>query len=959
LSTPSPSNPSPALPPQVNGLDPAFLDAQYRQWQKDPNSVGADWRTFFQGFELGYERAPEPAKADGSATATSAPAPTAATPAPAPTTAGPRGAQSKVDSLIYAYRNLGHLAADLDPLGTDRPFPEQLTLESFDLTDADLASSFDPGSLPLPNPSPLADIVNLLEETYCGHIGVEYEHVQHRDKRRWLQQRMESVRNKPQFDAAIRKRLLERLVAAEGFETFLEKRYIGKKRFGLEGGESLIPLLDTIVEQGPANGIREFSFGMAHRGRLNVLANVLHKNFDQIFTEFEEAWTEDFLSGGGDVKYHQGYSSDVTTSTGQPVHLTLAANPSHLEFVTSVVMGRCRAKQRLAGDTERRGAVVPVVLHGDAAFPGQGVVAECLNMARLDGYNVGGTIHVIINNQVGFTTDQRDLFSGTYCTEIAKMVDAPIFHVNGDDPEACAWVARLALEWRQNFGTDVVIDMWCFRKNGHNETDEPNFTQPIMYQRVRKHGSITRQYATLLEQEGVASKAEVDGMHEALHKRMDEAQTRTREKAVAPGINPFQHIWSGLTGQYANAAIETGVAEATLRNIAGALGSTPAGVTPHKNIARLLEQRAKLGGDAGIDWGLGEMLAFGSLLLEGHPIRLTGQDVERGTFSSRHAVVRCQQTGEGHAALNQLGPDQAKFCVHNSPLTEQAVLGYEYGYSLTDPRMLIIWEAQFGDFGNGAQVIIDQFIASAEAKWHRSSGLVLQLPHGYEGQGPEHSSARLERFLQLCAGDNMVVCQPTTAAQVFHLLRRQMKVNFRKPLVIMTPKSMLRLPAACSPLKEFTKGSWKRVIADEGAPAPEATRRLVLCSGKIFHELSDRRAKTGAKDIAIVRVEQLHPFPADELKPILERLAKAEVTWVQDEPRNMGAWRFVQAQMMDHFPGRAVQYIGRPDSASPAVGSLKMHNQQQERILTDAIGAVKGDDKSKDAKAPAPAAAKH
>ncbi|NBX25061.1 MAG: 2-oxoglutarate dehydrogenase E1 component [Planctomycetes bacterium] len=947
MSTPSPSNPSLSLPPQVNGLDPAFLDQQYQAWKRDPQSVSADWRTFFQGFELGYERAPEPG-----ATTTAA----AASPAAEPASSG-RTRQSKVDSLIYAYRNLGHLAAELDPLGTERPFPEQLTLESFDLTDADLAAAFDPGSLPLPNPSPLADIIGLLEETYCGHIGVEYEHVQHRDKRRWLQQRMESVRNKPKFDAAIRKRLLERLVAAEGFETFLEKRYIGKKRFGLEGGESLIPLLDTIVEQGPANGIREFSFGMAHRGRLNVLANVLHKKFDQIFTEFEEAWTEDFLSGGGDVKYHQGYSSDVTTSTGQPVHLTLAANPSHLEFVTSVVMGRCRAKQRLAGDTDRRSSVVPVILHGDAAFPGQGVVAECLNMARLDGYTVGGTIHVIINNQVGFTTDQRDLFSGTYCTEIAKMVDAPIFHVNGDDPEACAWVARLALEWRQSFGTDVVVDMWCFRKNGHNETDEPNFTQPLMYQRVRKHGSITRQYASQLEQEGVVTRAEVDAMHEALHAGMDEAQTRTKEKAVAPGINPFQHIWSGLTGQYADTSVETAVSEATLGKIAAALGGVPAGVTPHKNIARLLEQRSKLGGDAGVDWGLGEMLAFGSLLLEGHPIRVTGQDVERGTFSSRHAVVRCQQTGQGHIALNQLGPDQAKFCVHNSPLTEQAVLGFEYGYSLTDPRMLIIWEAQFGDFGNGAQVIIDQFIASAEAKWHRSSGLVLQLPHGYEGQGPEHSSARLERFLQLCAGDNMVVCQPTTAAQVFHLLRRQMKVNFRKPLVIMTPKSMLRLPAACSPAKEFTKGSWRRVIADDAAP--ETARRLILCSGKVFHELADRRGKVGAQDVAIVRVEQLHPFPADELKPVLDRFAKAEVMWVQDEPRNMGAWRFIQGKMMDHFPTRSVGYIGRPDSASPAVGSLKMHTQQQERILTEALGAVKTDDKGKDAKAPATAAAKH
>ncbi|MGA1267105.1 MAG: thiamine pyrophosphate-dependent enzyme, partial [Phycisphaerales bacterium] len=460
------------LPPQVNGMDPAFLDSLYQQWKNNPTDVPADWRTFFQGFELGFERAPAPTRADD-AVAASEPAPTAVTTSsPATHATGPRGSQSKVDSLIYAYRNLGHLAADLDPLGSERPFPEQLTLESFGLTDADLEATFDPGSLPLPNPAPLSEIVSLLEETYCGHIGVEYEHVQHRDKRRWLQQRMESVRNKPALDASVRKRLLDRLVAAEGFESFLEKRYIGKKRFGLEGGESLIAILDTLVERAPANGIREFALGMAHRGRLNVLANVLHKKFDQIFTEFEEAWTEDFVEGGGDVKYHQGYSGDVTTTSGQSIHLTLAANPSHLEFVTAVVMGRCRAKQRMHHDTEQRKAVVPVVMHGDAAFPGQGVVAECLNMALLDGYTVGGTVHIIVNNQVGFTTNQRDLFSGTYCTEIAKMVDAPIFHVNGDDPEACAWVARLALDWRQSFGTDVVIDLWCFRKNGHNETDE-------------------------------------------------------------------------------------------------------------------------------------------------------------------------------------------------------------------------------------------------------------------------------------------------------------------------------------------------------------------------------------------------------------------------------------------------------------------------------------------------------
>ncbi|MCE9619879.1 MAG: 2-oxoglutarate dehydrogenase E1 component [Planctomycetes bacterium] len=941
MSNSSSPNPSPSprnTTPSVNGLDPALLEALYAQWQSDPASVEPTWQNFFQGFELGYERAPNPATetiattTDAGSTATSSAASSAQ--------ALSRGSQSKVDALINAYRARGHLAADLDPLGVERPFPEELQLESFGLTDGNMADSFDPGTLPLPNPCTLTEIVNLLEETYCRHIGVEYLHVMDREKQRWLQQRMESVRNQPRFDANVRKRLLERLIASEGFESFLEKRFIGKKRFGLEGGESLIPLLDAIIDQGPALGVREFAFGMAHRGRLNVLANILEKRFDQIFTEFDEAWTEDFLSGGGDVKYHQGYSSDVKTTGGQPLHITLAANPSHLEFVSSVVMGRCRAKQRLANDTERRTSVVPILIHGDAALPGQGVVAECFNMMLLPGFTVGGTVHVVINNQVGFTTDSQDLFSGRYCTDIAKMANAPIFHVNGQDPEACAWAARLAIEWRQTFGTDIMVDMWCWRKNGHNETDEPSFTQPLMYKRVRQQITAMTHYANRLQQEGVISAEEVEKLKSDLFTRMDEAQTRTKKTPVVPGKKPFEHIWSGLTEAYSDAPIETGVKETRLKEVAAALAGVPAGFTPHKNVARLLEIRGKLGGKSGVDWGLAELLAYGTLLLEGHPIRLTGQDVERGTFSHRHAVVCCQESGKPHVALNELGPNQAKFCIHNSPLTEQAVVGYEYGYSLTDPRMLILWEAQFGDFGNGAQVIIDQFIASAETKWQRSSGLVLLLPHGYEGQGPEHSSSRVERFLQLCAANNMVVCQPSTTAQMFHLLRRQMKVKFRKPLIVLTPKSMLRLPAAASPVEEFTKGAWKRTIADTAPEAATNAQRLLFCSGKIYHELVAQRAANKAAGIAIVRVEQLHPFPADEIKAHLDHHPKAEVFWVQDEPRNMGPWRFVQGRMIDLFAERPVKYIGRPDASSPAVGSSKMHAHQQEAILSEAVGAL-------------------
>jgi len=937
------------LPPSsaINGYPSEYLERLYADWKRDSASVEPQWRTFFQGFDLGVarpvSRSGSPTTVAATGTSTRSTASTASPISPASTAGAAdagdsglgRGGQSKVDSLIYNYRDLGHLAADLDPLGTQRPFPEQLTLERFDLSDADLRRGFDPGSLPLENPAPLSEILNLLEETFCRHIGVEFMHLQDRDKRRWLGKRMEAVRNRPALAVDQKQHILRRLIAADAFESFLDKRYIGKKRFGLEGGESLIVVLDQIIELGPTLGIREFALGMAHRGRLNVLANVLHKRFDQIFTEFDEAWVEDFLEGGGDVKYHQGYSSDHTTLSGERIHLTLAANPSHLEFASSVVQGRCRAKQRLSGDTEGRSQVVPVIVHGDAAFPGQGVVAECFNMARLAGYTVGGTIHVIINNQVGFTTDQRDLFSSVYCTEIAKMADAPIFHVNGDDPEACAWAARLAAEYRQTFKSDVVVDIWCYRKNGHNETDEPSFTQPLMYQKVRRQVPVVKKYRTQLEHEGVISASDFERMYEDFQREMDEAQTRTKSSPVDPSVDPFRAQWSGMVGEYHDRPVETGVPAETLVRIAKAIARVPTHIEPHKTVAKLLKSRAELGGAGGVDWALAESLAFGSLLLEGHPVRLTGQDVERGTFSHRHSVINCQNSGEAHVPLNEVSPDQARFCVHNSPLTEAACVGYEYGYSLADPRMLIIWEAQFGDFANGAQVIIDQFMASAEAKWHRASGLTLFLPHGYEGQGPEHSSARLERYLQLCAAGNMQVVYPSTSAQFFHVLRRQMKRNFRKPLVIMTPKSHLRSAAASSPLEAFIGASFQRVIGDPAVDAGAATR-LVFCSGKIAHELLERRAASKATSVAIVRLEQLYPFPEDLVTAELARHPKAELIWVQEEPRNMGAWTFVRNCFLDRF-GRDLRYIGRAAAASPAVGSSKMHAQQQERILNEAI----------------------
>ena len=945
---PQSAHQSPTAPrtiqPAVNGWQPEFVDALYAQFKADPNSVTEEWQNFFRGFELGLTLE----TADGAqALARTVPAgerDSLAPPAPK-VAAAAATAQTKVDDLVARYRTFGHLAAQLDPLGTTRPFPELLTLEAVGLDDSALAQPFDPGTLPLDNPSPLGDIISCLEETYCGSMGVELTHLGSLERQAWLTKRLESARNKPQFSADTKKRILTKLLEADSFENFLANRFVGKKRFGLEGGETLIPILDQILESGPALGVQEFTLGMAHRGRLNVLAHIVGKNLQQIFTEFDEAWTAAFATGGGDVKYHQGYSNECETSTGQKLRIVLAANPSHLQFVNSVVMGRCRGKQRLLNDTERK-MVVPVLVHGDAAFPGQGVVAECLNMMHLDGYTVGGTVHVIVNNQVGFTTDPQDTFGTTYCTALAKAYDCPIIHVNGDDAESCAWAAKLAIEWRQAFGHDIVIEMWCYRKNGHNETDEPMFTQPMLYHRVKKARPAFKTYRQRLVAEGVLSDAEVESMLAARIGVLDEAQSAAKKEPIDPVVDPFKKFWSGLSGQYSAEPAQTKVTRETLQALAKKLGEAPEHTTLHKTIARTLEQRSNMVESETIDWAMGEMLAYATLLAEGHPIRLSGQDVERGTFSHRHAVVKCQETNEAFCQLNNLTANQARFCVHNSPLTESAVLGFEYGYSLGDPRMLVIWEAQFGDFANGAQVIIDQFLASGEAKWKRATGLTLFLPHGYEGQGPEHSSARMERFLQLCAHDNMQVVYPTTSAQVFHLIRKQVKQSFRKPLIVMTPKSMLRLAAAFSHVDGFTEGHFRSVLPDPGIArdAGESVNKVLFCSGKLYHELHAQREKSGQTTTAVVRLEQLFPFPDAAITKTLAGYPNAKkFIWVQEEQRNMGAYRFAQAQLKE-LCGIEVGYIGRPDSASPAVGSQKQHAIEQDKILTEAIGAAKAGD---------------
>ncbi|MBT8485524.1 MAG: 2-oxoglutarate dehydrogenase E1 component [Phycisphaerales bacterium] len=924
------TQPPPGADQSINGWNGPYLDAMYERWQKDPSTLDDRWRTFFQGFDLAVQR--PPLAADGGA--------------PALPAAGAMVAhtkQGKVDSLVYHYRDIGHLAAELDPLGSVRPHPEYLELASFGLAESDLDETFDPGHLPLSNPASLRTIIDLLRDTYCRHVGVEYMHIQHRERRRWLQERMESVRNQPPFPTPEKMRILGELIEADGFENFLHTRYRGKKRFGLDGGETLIPMLDELAEFGPDHGVEEYTLAMAHRGRLNVLVNILRKTYDQIFTEFEEAWTEDFIEGGGDVKYHRGYSGDFTTSDGQNIRMTLSPNPSHLEFANSVVLGRARAKQRLRRDVERE-QCVPILIHGDASFPGQGIVAECLNMMRLDGYTVGGALHIVVNNQIGFTTNPSDAHSGIYCTDLAKMVEAPIFHVNGDDPEACVFATRLAIAYRQRFKNDVVLDLWCYRRHGHNEGDEPTFTQPLLYEKIKNHPRVVHLYAKQLIDEGVISQTQFDELYQKHRDEMDAAQTRTKAKPVATSVKAFNSVWSGLAEQYSDEPVETGVKRETLLQVARAMGTVPEGFQVHRKIDRLMQgRRTAVEEDRPLDWAIGETLAYGTLLLEDHAVRLTGQDVERGTFSHRHAVVFDQETGAGHEPLNHIAEKQSKFCIHNSPLTESACLGFEYGYSLGHPQMLVIWEAQFGDFANGAQVIFDQFIASAEAKWRRFSGLTCFLPHGYEGQGPEHSSARLERFLQLCAKDNMQVVYPTTPAQFFHVLRRQMKRRFRKPLILMTPKSLLRHPKAVSSVEELVSDRFHHVLDDPQVTDPAAIRRLLFCSGKVYYDLTAHREKVGCRDVAIVRVEQLYPFRVASVEPVLKRYAAAaDVLWVQEEPRNMGAYRHVEAILRERFD-LDVHYVGREPNSTPAVASMKMHQQEQERIMISAIGLSSDD----------------
>jgi 2-oxoglutarate decarboxylase len=863
--------------------------------------------------------------------------------------------------LINAYRVRGHLIADLDPLEYTVGRHPELDPQFYGFTIWDLDREFVCGGLCGKQTGKLRDILDTLRETYCGKIGPEYMHMQETVQKRWLQDRMEPSRNKQPLDGATKRRILTKLNDAESFERFLHTKYVGHKRFSLEGAESLIPMLDFLFSEAASDGVVEGVIGMAHRGRLNVLANTLGKSYEQIFREFEGDIDPSSREGSGDVKYHLGAEGTHETAQGGTMKLTLASNPSHLEAVDPIIEGMARAKQRLIGD-EHRSLVIPVLLHGDAAFAGQGVVAETLNLSQLKGYKTGGTIHVVINNQIGFTTGPEAARSSTYSTDVAKMVQAPIFHVNGDDPEACIRAMKLAYDFRQQFHKDVVIDLVCYRRHGHNEGDEPSLTQPKMYKTIKEHRSVRKIYTEQLLRKGDIDPQEAEEWLSHYQNKLQEAFDRTKEQETPHSTRDPLWTDEDVTGFQNEPSPDTSISKQTLERVRVALTATPESFTPHPKLKPVLAKRGAMAeGREPMDWGTAEQIAFGSLLLDGFRVRLSGQDVGRGTFSHRHAVIFDSVTGEQYVPLNSLRGEvppakpadpvvvdnalsqdteeqraEVAFAVYDSLLSEYGVLGFEYGFSVADPGSLVVWEAQFGDFMNGAQIIIDQFISSAEEKWGQHSGLVMSLPHGYEGQGPEHSSARLERFLTLCAEGNMQVIYPTTPAQYFHALRRQMKNNPRKPLIVMNPKSLLRHPMAVSTIDDLMNGRFEPVLHD--VATSNEVKRVVIASGKVYYDLKQARDKSSA-NVAILRLEQFYPFPQALLANALGGYPNAtEIVWVQEEPRNMGAWPFLAERLHGLLKaGQTLQYIGRPLAAAPATGSHHRHDEQQKALVDKAI----------------------
>lgn len=903
----------------LNNGHSAAIDDLYEHYLKDENSVDVGWQKFFEGFEFARTQFPMlPSAAGGSAEV-------------------PEKVRKEfaVLNLINLYRSAGHLYTETNPVRKRRQYTPTLDdIQLIGLSSADMDTVFEAGREIGLGPAKLKDIISFLKDTYCRTIGVEYKYIRNNKVSDWLQSKMESSRNQPSLSVDEKHHLLHMISKAVVFENFLHTKFVGQKRFSLEGAEAMIPAMDAIIEKGASLGIQEFIIGMAHRGRLNVLANIMNKTYEDIFNEFEGKEYEDSLFDG-DVKYHLGYSTNVVTKDGKKVHLSLTPNPSHLEAVAPVVEGITRAKadQTYGGDFNK---IAPIVIHGDAAIAAQGIVYEVIQMSKLEGYRTGGTIHLVINNQIGFTTDYLDGRSSTYCTDIAKVVLSPVFHVNGDDVEGLVYAIRLAMEFRQHFHRDVFIDLLCYRKYGHNEGDEPRFTQPLLYKAIAAHKNPREIYLQKLLDEGVVSAdaaKTIDGdFKKMLQERLDEAKQIRKTK-----ITSFlEGSWKGIrmtTDADFEQSPDTSVKTELMKKLADSISTLPGGQKFFSKTEKLFSDRKKMISEDSFDWAMGELLAYASLLSEGHPVRLSGQDVERGTFSHRHAVVKLEDSEDEYVPLRHLPSETARFDVYNSLLSEYGVLGFEYGYAMASPNSLTIWEAQFGDFNNGAQIIIDQYLSSAEDKWRRMNGICLFLPHGYEGQGSEHSSARIERFLVLCAENNMYVVNCTTPANFFHAIRRQLKNPFRKPLIAFTPKSLLRHSKCVSPMSAFTKGGFKEVI-DDDVVKPADVRRVLLCWGKVYYDLLDFQQKEGVNDVAVVRIEQMYPFPKKQVQAVLGRYSKSkETVWVQEEPLNMGAWTYLLRTVRD-IP---LQVVGRDESASPATGSPKVHQRQQREIMEKAF----------------------
>lgn len=902
----------------VTGPSSSFIESLYNDYEKNPDVVDPEWKNFFDGFDFASGRV-NGAAADGK-----------------PVDAGKLQKEFSVFRLIRSYRKRGHLLATTNPIRERKDRKPFLDLKDFGLSDADLDTPFAAGKFIGLEGKTLKDILAKLKKTYASDIGIEYTYITDKDRCAWIENEFEALQNRP-VPLEEKKRILQKLNEGVMFEKFLHTKYIGQKRFSLEGGESTIPALDKIITDAAGAGVQEVVIGMAHRGRLNVLANILGKTYEQIFSEFEGNVPPETMMGSGDVKYHLGFNACIKTPQGKEVNVQLAPNPSHLEIVGPVVSGFARSKADVLYNYEYD-KVLPIIIHGDAAVAGQGVVYELLQMSRLKGYNVGGTIHYVINNQIGFTTDFEDARSADYSTSVAAMVQAPVLHVNGDDPEAVVKAAALAVKYRQHYHQDIFIDMVGYRRHGHNEGDDPSFTQPLMYEVIKKHPNVREVYNQKLLAQGDVHSALVKEMEDNFWKNLQDRLDNIRQKPLPYQLQAPEQAWKNMehaTPQSFDQSPPTGIPREELDKLLDTITNTPEGFDPVRKIRKLLDEKHKLYVEQGlVDWSTAELLAYASVVADGKDVRLSGQDVQRGTFSHRHSILHDEETGKTYNRLSSI-PGDGKFHVYNSLLSEFAVLAFEYGYAMANPNVLAIWEAQFGDFANGAQSVIDQYICSAETKWHRNSGLVMLLPHGYEGQGPEHSSARLERFLQLCAEDNLVITNITTAANFFHGMRRQLAWNFRKPLVNFSPKANLRLNRSYSPVDDLTSGSFQEVIDDSNIKTPAKVKRVVLCAGKIYYDLSEKQLEDKRTDVAVVRLEQIYPTPVNQLQELRKKYKNAEWVWAQEEPRNMGALSFLKMNLPDDFP--IAKYISRPAAASPATGFSKVHAKEQKAIVEEAL----------------------